>query len=57
MRSIQGHKSAVYIVILRGPLYSCRSPYDSVISRYVKAWPGGRLELSEYSAVEDELSK
>jgi hypothetical protein len=54
MRSIQGHKSAVYIVILRGPLYSCRSPYDSVISRYVKAWPGGRLELSEYSAVEDE---
>ena len=57
MRSIQGHKSAVYIVILRGLLYSCRSPYDSVISRYVKAWPGGRLEVFEYSAVEDELSE
>ena len=46
-----------YIVILRG-LLSCKSPpYDSVNSRYVKAWPGGRLELLEYSAVEDELSE
>jgi len=37
-----------YIVILRGLLYPANLQLcNSVNSRYVEAWPGGRLELSE----------